>query len=52
MIGHEMLSENVHFEQVGGVINPPDCMEVASTSDIVRIGDVCVSPFANNWCDF
>jgi hypothetical protein len=35
--------------QLGGVINPTDCMEVASPSTLTRLGDVCVSPFSNNW---
>ena len=35
--------------QVGGIINPPDCMEVAEPSTITRLGDICVSPFSNNW---
>lgn len=34
---------------VGGVVNPPDCMEVAEPSTVTRLGDVCVTPFANNW---
>lgn len=34
---------------LGGVINPTDCMEVASPSTLTRLGDVCVSPFSNNW---
>ena len=35
--------------QVGGIVNPPDCMEVAEPSTVTRLGDVCVTPFANNW---
>ena len=38
-----------NFMQVGGVVNPPDCMEVAEPSTVTRLGDVCVTPFANNW---
>ena len=30
-------------------MNPPDCMEVAEPSTVTRLGDVCVTPFANNW---
>ena len=45
LLGNRMLD----FMQVGGVVNPPDCMEVAEPSTVTRLGDVCVTPFANNW---
>jgi hypothetical protein len=35
--------------QVGGIINPTDCMEAAAVETITRVGDVCVTPFSNNW---
>lgn len=38
------------FLQVGGIINPTDCMEAAPAQTITRLGDICVTPFSNNWC--
>lgn len=34
---------------LGGIVNPPDCVETAMPETITRLGDVCVTPFANNW---
>lgn len=35
--------------QLGGVINNGSCSAANSNADIVRLGDVCVSPFSVNW---
>ena len=46
-----MLNAWVYALQIGGILNPPECMEAAPPSAITRIGDVCVAPWSNNWCE-
>lgn len=36
--------------QLGGVLNADDCSEANQSPEVVRLGDLCVSPLAGGWC--
>ena len=36
--------------QPGGVLNADDCSEANPSTDVTRVGDICVSPFGEGWC--
>jgi hypothetical protein len=36
--------------QLGGVLNAGDCLEANQSPEVVRLGDLCVSPLGAGWC--